>query len=41
MKTFIGTLGKTALLSAGLAKLKGSECGAAGGPLSTLSREAV
>ena len=41
MRTFIGILGNTALLSPGFAKLKGSKCGAAGGPLSTMSREAV
>lgn len=41
MRTFTGILGNIALLSPGLTKQKGSKCGAAWGPLSTLSREAV
>lgn len=41
MRTFTGILGNIALLSPGLAKQKGSKCGAAWGPLSTLSGEAV
>lgn len=40
MRTFTGILGNIALFSPGLAKQKGSKCGAARGPLSTLSGEA-